>query len=509
MIYSGILKLKIDYFFYYKNYLMNNFYQDWISREKYWFNQNDDNDKYLSDTYSYLIDTYSYEIYEKPILGILIYDQLTRHYYRNEYNNHILIYFNQKALEIANKYKNELFIKSLCYNDWMFYMLVYRHSNIRENLLFVMNECWKLEKLPIKFIKATYNRANFKEELDIYKNILVNFDLSILDNYSENEILSDQLYKIGNFDNIESDIIIISLSGGVDSVVCLFNLVKKYPLKKIKAVHINYNNRIEVEEEVKFLRCLCCLFNIELYVRKINEINRHKCMCNDLRDIYESYTKKVRFNSYKYFGELPTVILGHNKDDCFENILTNIAYNSKYENLLGIEYSSVIDNIKFIRPLINVSKNDIYKFAITHNLPYLKNSTPEWSQRGKIRNNILPVLMNWDYRIIDGLFNLSDVLKNYNEILKILIDKFDNTEIDLINNLNISKLYWKHGLYKLFNIYISNKALVALVERLQLWKEKYNKMDINKKTNIIVSNKFMIIIIKRKNDYYEINRKLL
>jgi hypothetical protein len=128
MIYSGILKLKIDYFFYYKNYLMNNFYQDWISREKYWFNQNDDNDKYLSDTYSYLIDSYSYE---KPILGILIYDQLTRHYYRNEYNNHILIYFNQKALEIANKYKNELFIKSLCYNDWMFYMLFYRHSNIR------------------------------------------------------------------------------------------------------------------------------------------------------------------------------------------------------------------------------------------------------------------------------------------------------------------------------------------------------------------------------------------
>ena len=75
---------------------MDKFYSDWISRNKYWFNQNNDNDKYLSDNYSFLIDSYDYDIHSKPILGILIYDQLTRHYYRNEYNSHILIYFNKK-----------------------------------------------------------------------------------------------------------------------------------------------------------------------------------------------------------------------------------------------------------------------------------------------------------------------------------------------------------------------------------------------------------------------------
>jgi len=489
---------------------MDKFYDDWINREKYWFNQNDENDKYLSDNYSFLIDVYSYEIHSKPILGILIYDQLTRHYYRNEYNNHILNYFNRKALDIANKHKNELFINYLCLNDWIFYMLVYRHSNIRENLLFVMKECWKIQPLPIKFIKATYTRANFKEELDFYKDtLLINFDLSILDNHSSNEISSNQLYKIGDFENIKSDTIILSLSGGVDSVVCLFNLVSLFPNKKIIAVHINYNNRKEVEEEVKFLRNLCCFLEVDLYVRKIDEINRHLCMCNDLRDIYESYTKKIRFNSYKSFGELPTVILGHNKDDCFENILTNIAYNSKYENLVGIEYSSIIDNINFIRPLINVSKNDIYKFAITHNLPYLKNSTPNWCQRGKIRNEIVPVLNNWDSRIIDGLFNLSEVMKNYNEILSKSIESFEEIEIGLIENLNTLKLYWKHGLYKLFKIYISNKSLISLIERLNLWKDRYNKIDINKKTFITVSNKFTIVIIKRKNNNYEINRSKL
>ena len=70
---------------------MNTFYNDWISRKKYWFSQNNENDEYLSTTYGHLLNDYSYNDIQKPILGILIYDQLTRHYYRNEYNNHILI----------------------------------------------------------------------------------------------------------------------------------------------------------------------------------------------------------------------------------------------------------------------------------------------------------------------------------------------------------------------------------------------------------------------------------
>ncbi len=484
---------------------MDSFYKYYLSIDKYWFNQDDNIDKYLSITYGYLIDEYNYNIHSNIIIGILIYDQLTRHYYRNEYNRHILTYFNNKALELANKYKNESFIKSLKYVDWMFYMLVYRHSNIKENILFVMNECWKISPLPIKFIKATYIRANFKETLDYYNKNPQDFDKSILDNNPHELILSKQLYKIGKFDITDTETIIISLSGGVDSVVCLFNIVHQYQNKKIIAIHINYNNREEVDEEVKFLRCLCNNLNIELYVRKITEIKRKICMLNDLRDIYESYTKKIRFNSYKSLDKIPTIILGHNKDDCFENILTNIAYNSKYENLIGIEYKSIIDNIIFIRPLINVSKDSIYKFAKDHNLPYLKNSTPNWSQRGKIRTDIIPTLNKWDSRIINGLFNLSDIMRDYNEILKRNIENFKEKEIEKLEKLNMSKLYWKHGIFKLFNIYISNKSLESLINRLELWKTKYNSIDINKKTYIVVSKYIQIILIKKNDNKYEIN----
>uniref|UniRef100_A0A6C0CEP7 tRNA(Ile)-lysidine synthetase n=1 Tax=viral metagenome TaxID=1070528 RepID=A0A6C0CEP7_9ZZZZ len=482
---------------------MDIFYNDWIERKKYWFSQDDENDAYLSDNYGHLIDEYSYEIHEKPILGILIYDQLTRHYYRKEQNNHILIYFNRKAIKIADRYNNKIFIQNLNFTNWMFYMLVYRHSNIRENLLFVMNECWKIEPIPKQFIKATFNRAKFEEKLDLYDYPL-DFDRSILDNNPDITISHKRHEKIGEFDNINYRTVIISLSGGVDSVVCLYNLsfIKNI---NIIAVHINYNNRKEVEEEVKFLSCLCVFFNVKLYVRKINEIKRRICMKNDLRDVYESYTKRVRFNSYKCAmkREEPIVILGHNKDDCLENILTNIAYNNKYENLVGFEYKSKIDDIVFIRPLIDVSKDDIYKFAKKHNLPYLKNSTPTWSQRGKIRADVVPVLEKWDKRVIEGLFNLSEVLKNHNMILNKMIEDFKIENIESIETVNLSTLYWKYGIFKTLNIHVSNKSLKSLIERLEIWKTKYDSYYINKKVVIIINKQLELLLKKKENGKFE------
>ena len=491
---------------------MEEFYDDWIKRKKYWFSQNDENDKYLCEKYGYLIDE---KIEDNnlisPIIKILIYDQLTRHYYRKENNKHILNYFNNKALRIVEKYKNSEYINSLDINDWIFYMLVYRHSNNRENILYVMDECWKREPIPKNFIKATYMRANFEEKLERYYNDEIEYDKSILDNNSSLEISKEILYKIGYFNKIEEKKIIISLSGGVDSVVCLYNICRLYKDRDIKALHINYNNREEVDEEVKFLRTLCKKLNVELYVRRIDEIKRKKCMINDLRDIYEIYTKKIRFNSYRVFGENPIVILGHNKDDCLENILTNIAYNNKYENLKGIEYECDIENIKFIRPLIDISKDEIYKFGNNHNLPYLKNSTPDWCQRGKIRNEIKPVLYKWDKRLIDGLFNLSEIMTNYNEILKHTIERFKIREIGKLEELNISKIYWKYGIYKVYRKYISNKSLKSMIERLELWKIKYDKIDINKQIKIIINKNIELIIIKRIENNYEyiLNKKMI
>jgi tRNA(Ile)-lysidine synthetase-like protein len=280
-------------------------------------------------------------------------------------------------------------------------------------------------------------------------------------------------------------------------------------------VHINYKNRGEADNEADFIANFCYKHNIKLYVREINEINRNKCMLSDInmREIYEDYTRKIRFNTYKAVCDNPVVILGHNKDDAFENILTNITYNCKYKNLKGMEEYSVCDNITFLRPLLNVPKNDIYEFAHKHNIPYVKNSTPEWSQRGKIRNNIVPVLDNWDKRVVPGLFNLSENIQDMYLIMEsnvnIIVNKFklccnNSYELDLSYNEFVNylhKLIWKEIIYKLFNCYPSNKSLITLIERLNLWlkQKKHTTIVINKNIKMKITqliNNINIILLK-------------
>lgn len=507
---------------------MDYFYDDWMKRNKYWFNKDENNDYYLSSTYGHLIDEYKYD--NNPIIGILVYDQLTRHYYRNEQANHIIMYFNQKSLEIANLHKNKAFINNLKYNDWLFYMLVYRHTNERENLLFVMREAWNnRNNFNKSFIKATYTRANFPEEFDKNNYDNYNYDKRILDNNPENEMLNDYLYKIGDYSNIislieQNKLIIVSFSGGVDSISCLYYLSKL--TKNLIAVHINYNNREETKEEVKFLFTICNKLKVKLLVRTINEIKRRPCIENDLRDVYESYTKRIRFNCYRKANENknnnPIVVLGHNKDDCLENILTNMAYKNKYDNLKGIELESIIDGINFHRPLIKTTKEEIYKFANFHNLPYLKNSTPEWSQRGKIRSSVVPILNKWDNRIIEGLFGVSELLSDLYINIDIMIKKYEKENEINIEELNLSSLFWKHLIFKLCNYYPSNKSLKALIDRLIIIKRKFSKMEINKIEKIIIKKNINMTIWKSKklklnfmindnnnnNDYNEVNENV-
>jgi tRNA(Ile)-lysidine synthetase-like protein len=508
---------------------MNIFIKEWFKNSKWWFSKTKEIDNYIINKYEYLLDLETNITQENFLSYIVLYDQLPRHIFRNQDANHIILYFLNKAIDIINKYKNQA--NNLNEIEWIFFMLPLRHTNIKENILYVLNEAWNNKflnnnkSLLKEFIIATYKKANFSEELN--EKISLTFNDNILDYNPLQKInlnFKNHDLKNHNFNLIDKyikKIGIISLSGGVDSMVCLVYCIVTYPNINWVCVHINYKNRGEADNEADFIANFCYKHNIKLYVREINEINRNKCMLSDInmREIYEDYTRKIRFNTYKAVCDNPVVILGHNKDDAFENILTNITYNCKYKNLKGMEEYSVCDNITFLRPLLNISKNDIYNFAHKYNIPYVKNSTPVWSQRGKIRNNIIPVLDNWDKRVVPGLFNLSENIQDMYLIMEsnvnIIINKFklscnnsccnnNSYKIDLSQNEFVNylhKLIWKEIIYKLFNCYPSNKSLNTLIERLNLWlkQKKHTTIVINKNIKMKITqliNNINIILLK-------------
>lgn len=174
--------------------------------------------------------------------------------------------------------------------------------------------------------------------------------------------------------------LIVSLSGGVDSMVMCY-LLKRAGIPLV-AAHVVYGNRDVSEEEFAFLRTYCERLGIPLYAYRIEWLRRGLVE----REFYESMTRTMRFALYKCVGdEAPHVALGHIQDDLIENVWTNFAHATHLSNLVKMLAEETMDGVHIHRPWLHIKKADVYATADALGIPYLKNTTPSWSNRGKFR----------------------------------------------------------------------------------------------------------------------------
>lgn len=213
----------------------------------------------------------------------------------------------------------------------------------------------------------------------------------------------------------ENGKVIVSLSGGVDSMV--LTTILKYLNYDVIGIHINYNNRKETSEEQEFLEEWCNSNNIKLYVNSITKLKRGTIK----RSEYEYESKNIRFNFYKEVMQkenLDFILLAHHKDDIVENIFANVCRGRYILDLAVIKEQSLINNIMLMRPLIDHYKTCINDFSNKYQVPYFKDTTPEWSVRGRYRNQIYPLLQQtFSYSIKENLLGLSKQSYDWNELI--------------------------------------------------------------------------------------------
>jgi len=140
-------------------------------------------------------------------------------------------------------------------------------------------------------------------------------------------------------------------------------------------------------------------------------------------------SKKIRFDFYKEVlekEETDFILLAHHKDDIIENIFANVCRGRYILDLAVIKEQSIINDVIILRPLIELYKSSIIAFATKYDVPYFKDSTPDWSVRGKFRNKIYPLLEDtFSYNIKSNLIGLSKQAHEWNElVLKQIIEPF-------------------------------------------------------------------------------------
>ena len=413
------------------------------------------------------------------------------------------------------------FGSSLTDFEFAFCLLPLRHTHDMKHVRFVIDESWRRletsESPEIKkYLTASYERYaklcinrdadNLVSCADVLQ---FNPDIMIILDNKCNEYVPNKLIPVDGTNplvckmrafitkhNLSKERITISLSGGVDSMVCSYLLAAIG--QPMQAVHINYNNRAECALEEDLITYWCNLLGIPLYIRRLTEINRPKCMEYNMREIYESYTRDMRFYAYTNTGGY--VMLGHNKDDTIENILTNTASQSHYENLCGMTEYSKQDHygqpITFLRPLLATMKQDIYTFAEEANIPFLVDSTPKWSQRGKIRDIIRPALESWNPMIIPGLLELSAKMTEMTTLLDTLIPKTIPEFTDIMavptNNMYWEQVFKKQG----FVLFITQKTMNCWIEKIEYLQKHPHKLILNQPVKFVICKNKMIIITK-------------
>ena len=192
--------------------------------------------------------------------------------------------------------------------------------------------------------------------------------------------------------------LLVSLSGGVDSMVLCHLLIKltrgatlETGEAPVHAVHIDYANRAESGAEADFLKRWCEARGVPLTVRVVSELSR----ATGPRDEYERESRRIRFDSYKRAmadGGARAVLFGHHRGDVQENVVSNVMKGAAILDVAGISEASASNGVMVWRPMLTHPKDHIYEYAHAFGVPYFKDTTPRWSTRGKLRNQLLPLL---------------------------------------------------------------------------------------------------------------------
>lgn len=198
----------------------------------------------------------------------------------------------------------------------------------------------------------------------------------------------------------------VALSGGADSVCLLYlcsMLMNELPFS-LSAAHVNHGLRAEAETEAAFCRRICSEWNIPLYETKVD-------VTQTAREQGISLETAGRMLRYRFFETLDQdkIALAHHKNDQAETVLMHLLRGSGAEGLGGM--APVRGNL--IRPLLNVTKQEIEEFCIENKLVFCTDQS-NFSRnyhRNKIRLDVLPLLEQMQPGAVNALARTADLLR--------------------------------------------------------------------------------------------------
>lgn len=264
-----------------------------------------------------------------------------------------------------------------------------------------------------------------------------------------------------------SFLIVVAVSGGMDSVSLLdilYYLSTKYNFKLVVA-HFNHKIRPNSDEDEEFVRQLANSYNLEFYYSsgKVKEYARKNGMS------IEVAARNLRYNFFEKTTrtiKADLLATAHNSDDNIETFFINLLRGSGLTGLSGIpEIRQLVKNVRIIRPLLSFSKEDIKNYAIERKLKWKEDITNTWLEytRNKVRLELIPFLREkFNPAITDNIMRVTSFLQGADEFISQNITDFYNI---VAENAENQKVIVKIPLLNSYNRYIQGEIISYLIKK--------------------------------------------
>ncbi len=223
--------------------------------------------------------------------------------------------------------------------------------------------------------------------------------------------------------------VLVGASGGIDSSVLLFILLKireMFPFS-LGVAHLNHSLRgDESTRDEEFVRDLAAKFGLPFHVRRVDARSYAKSEGLSLQHA----GRNLR---YAYFRETAIehgyqkIAIGHTRDDQVETFMMRIIKGTGLRGLSSIP----IRRGQVIRPLLTCFRSEIETYLKEECIPYVEDSSnrKDVYQRNFVRNRIFPLLEQVNSNFRERVLFLLDDLTRLNALFEKEADRFLRDEV--------------------------------------------------------------------------------
>jgi len=184
---------------------------------------------------------------------------------------------------------------------------------------------------------------------------------------------------------------LLAVSGGLDSMVMLHQMVSKYGNANIHVAHVNFQLRgTASDEDEEYVKEVCSELEVPCFTIRFDTLTYAAEHGIGIQEAARELRYDWFFQVMEETG-CDALATAHHQDDSTETFFINLLRGSGPKGLSGIQEDH---ERRIIRPLLHIDRKAILEYAKEHDIKWREDSSNQkgYYLRNRIRKELIPLL---------------------------------------------------------------------------------------------------------------------